>query len=507
MDRDEELSRIWMGDRLDRRQEAESIERFLVKEVDFFRRTHRERSVVLGLDAPYGRGKSWFLDRLSKQLALSHPVAKIDAWSDDFGDEPLVAFMSAIDEALSPYLSRSAKLGDRLAAAKAAAIPVIGKIIAGVTLKAVSKVAGDQIDEQVGTAFEEAVRGVREEKASEEDGAASLALSEAFSKLGSEIDALVDRQGAAMLAAYKQRKLSRETFRTNMRALIAAIDMHGQEIHAPLVVIVDELDRCRPNYAIRVLEEIKHFFEVPGVVFIIGLHGNQLSKSVNAVYGPNFDSEDYLRRFFTRRYELRAADIVELTHFVFREWGIDENKFSCPDLNVDDGYPLSTSRVVGLILSQWQVTPREIYSVMDGLRLFVEDWDYQDRIDVIALLILLVKTVRGADLNLSPIEESGPIVIKGIRWASSSGGSPCTFSISDYLLNLRTFSSQNLSDIMGEQRSRNGARNHAIAVLQAEYNARYNRPPRKSPKKSYILEYVDRVHRLARFVENPDVVS
>jgi predicted KAP-like P-loop ATPase len=31
----------------------------------------------------------------------------------------------------------------------------------------------------------------------------------------------------------------------------------------PLVFIVDELDRCKPEFAIRLIERIKHFFDIP----------------------------------------------------------------------------------------------------------------------------------------------------------------------------------------------------------------------------------------------------
>ncbi|WP_081764293.1 P-loop NTPase fold protein [Sphingobium sp. Ant17] len=67
---------------------------------------------------------------------------------------------------------------------------------------------------------------------------------------------------------------------------------------APIFVVVDELDRCRPDYAIALLESIKHLFDVPGVVFVIALHGRQLTASIEAVYGAKFDATAYLRRFF-----------------------------------------------------------------------------------------------------------------------------------------------------------------------------------------------------------------
>jgi hypothetical protein len=230
-----ERAAIWDGDRLNRRHEVETIEKFLVKEIQVFRRLGRDQSIVLGIDAPYGRGKSWFLERLAKQLKLSHPVARIDAWADDVGDEPLTAFMAAIDDALAPYLTVSKKLSDRMAAAKAAALPVMGKLVAGALVKAMSKVAGDEIEDQLGTVIEEAVRGAKQSGQSENQGAAADAMTEAFEKLSAEIDSLVDRQGAAMLAAYRQRKQSRQLFRENMRELVSAIEQNDGAGSPPLI--------------------------------------------------------------------------------------------------------------------------------------------------------------------------------------------------------------------------------------------------------------------------------
>lgn len=70
MNEDDQREAIWKGDRLGRRFEAETIEKFLTNEVEVFRRLGRNQSIVLGIDAPYGRGKSWFLERLANQLNL-----------------------------------------------------------------------------------------------------------------------------------------------------------------------------------------------------------------------------------------------------------------------------------------------------------------------------------------------------------------------------------------------------------------------------------------------------
>lgn len=499
--------KIWAGDLLYRRHEADTIEKYLVREMQAFCRLGRSQSIVLAIDSPYGRGKSWFVERLAKQLELSHPVARIDAWADDAGDEPLTAFMAAIDEALAPYLSTSKKLRGRLAAVKASALPVMGKLVSGALVKALSKIAGDEIEDQLGTAIEDAVRHAKDDEPEEEDGAAAQAMEAAFEKLGSEIDSLVDRRGAAMLAAYRQRKQSRVSFRNNMRELVAIIDSKDGAMRTPLMVVVDELDRCRPDYAIKVLEEIKHFFDIPGISFILALHGGQLSKSVKAIYGSEFDSEEYLRRFFTRRYELRSHPIVEMAAAVFNQWGMDENRFEFPAPTVADNYMLNKPRTIGLILSELKVTPREIFAIMDGLRLFMDGWDHPDPIEPMALLSLLVQVVRGQQLNFVQSDEVGHIRFKGIAIGPDGEGRAENFSIIEYLAALNPLAWRPLSEVGRESGGANAARNYLVGLLQNEWQARYSRSPTSPPHQSHLSDYIPRIADLARFIEKPEAES
>ena len=74
-------------------------------------------------------------------------------------------------------------------------------------------------------------------------------------------------------------------------------DRRNQGGSSRIVVIIDELDRCRPDYAIRFLETIKHVFEVAHVTFLLAIDKNQLTHSLRGVYGGDFDAEKYLERF------------------------------------------------------------------------------------------------------------------------------------------------------------------------------------------------------------------
>jgi len=88
----------------------------------------------------------------------------------------------------------------------------------------------------------------------------------------------------------------------------------------PLVILVDELDRCRPDFALDVLEKTKHIFDVKSVFFVFGLNKKELGKTIETIYG-RINSEHYLRRFFDETINLfnqanllnRTADEIGLT--------------------------------------------------------------------------------------------------------------------------------------------------------------------------------------------------
>ncbi len=492
------LDQIWVGDLLNRREEASSIERFIESEISFQNRMERTTSLVLAIDAPYGRGKTWFLDRLARQLELKHPVAKIDAWSDDASDEPLTAFMAAIDLALAPYLSKSQKLRDRLASAKAAAFPIIGKLVTGAAVKGLTKMAGDDIVDDLGETFQEAVRAAKIEMPQEFDDSVRVAAPEILSKLGEEIESLVDRRGAAMLEAYRQRKKSRNTFRENMHKLVQAIGDAGSSKQPPLVVIIDELDRCRPNYAIKILEEIKHFFDIPNIVFIISLHRGQLSKSVCSVYGNSFDSDEYLRRFFSRKYDLKEASTALLVESLIYECSMDMNKMRFPETN----FPvqkMENEKIISHLLADWGVSPRECFEIIDSLRIFINNWDNNFQIDGISVLSLIVKNARGDVLNFSIPKELGLINFSGWSYLSPNAANPKTFNASQYLSHIPQLSEIPLFDLADGGRGNDAAKNSAANFLSEERSFRSSDQILSKTARSYISEYTERVREVARF--------
>lgn len=65
-----------------------------------------------------------------------------------------------------------------------------------------------------------------------------------------------------------------------------------------LVIFIDELDRCKPSFAIEMLERIKHYFDDERIIFVVSLNKEQLIHTISTYYGSKFDSTRYLNRFF-----------------------------------------------------------------------------------------------------------------------------------------------------------------------------------------------------------------
>ena len=94
---------------------------------------------------------------------------------------------------------------------------------------------------------------------------------------------------------------------TSLNKLIDEILPKGKK----LLLIVDELDRCKPTYAVELLETIKHLFKNERIIFLISNNSEQLMHSITNYYGTNFDGYGYLNRFFDLIIELNEVSVKE----------------------------------------------------------------------------------------------------------------------------------------------------------------------------------------------------
>lgn len=90
-----------------------------------------------------------------------------------------------------------------------------------------------------------------------------------------------------------------------------------------LVVFVDELDRCRPSYAVQLLERIKHYFELDNVTFVFSINSKELQHTVKRCYGEDFSAGRYLDRFFDLRLSLPPIN----TQNLYQKMGIEDSEW------------------------------------------------------------------------------------------------------------------------------------------------------------------------------------
>ena len=90
------------------------------------------------------------------------------------------------------------------------------------------------------------------------------------------------------------------------------ITEHSQK----LIIIIDELDRCRPDYAVNLLEKIKHFFDDDRVIFLFSTNKEQITHTIKKFYGYHFDATSYLNRFFDFQFILSDIDSGRYLNYI-----------------------------------------------------------------------------------------------------------------------------------------------------------------------------------------------
>lgn len=96
--------------------------------------------------------------------------------------------------------------------------------------------------------------------------------------------------------ARRDMKEGRENFNSTLEVIGRGV---RKQTGKPLVFIIDELDRCRPDFALDLLERIKHVFSVPGIVFVLVYNGEQMREHIRCRYGNDVRADVYLNKFIS----------------------------------------------------------------------------------------------------------------------------------------------------------------------------------------------------------------
>lgn len=305
---------LWLDDRLNRKREGQWLVQFLTSKYAVTETEH-SKNYVLNVNAEWGFGKTYFLHNLAEELkAKQHVVVCFDAWKNDFSENALLSFIAEINEELTNQGLLSAtdgKLAGIARSMKNAALPLLGgfftKQLFGMSLQGVVAVFEDEQES--------------------EDASAKTTEQSDLSKDITTVASSVSTKAAELaLKEYQTTKSAIGHFRENLKALVKGLE-DNTEFKAPLFILIDELDRCKPSYSIQLLETIKHLFNVEGVYFIVATASEQLSHSINAVYGEKFESKRYLNRFFDQEYSLKSPDKAEYCNFIWSKYLSDETVF------------------------------------------------------------------------------------------------------------------------------------------------------------------------------------
>lgn len=229
-----------------------------------------EDSMVVALDGPWGSGKSFFLQRWvgahSLEFEGKATTVYLDAFKSDYLDDPLIALTSAIAQRFENESEPDRRVS--WGKAKKSAVALSGSAF--------------RVGLRMGTA-----------------GLYELAGPIIEAALGSASEDIENWAEDTFWKQERSRKSAMDDFRSALEDLTVA-GADGEESRS-LVIVVDELDRCRPDYALAMLEVAKHFFSVPRVHFVLGVNMDAMKHIVRVRYGAKIDAGEYLKRFVTVR--------------------------------------------------------------------------------------------------------------------------------------------------------------------------------------------------------------
>lgn len=393
----ETFEEIWEGDLFGRRKEAEDLIGYLTSVAQRPLTREDGHAHVLAVDSEYGFGKTFFLRRLARHMRKSHAVAYVDAWADDLEDEPLVALAATLEEALGSWSEKSDGIRHSLAefknkAGRVAKIVSLGIIKRGVGFL-ITQGAVDALGDEISQAGDIS-KDIRKDAL--KDAAAGL-ISDASLEDHHDSVSSMDKK----IARFRAGKTAIKDMKASLSQIVKHLSDNNMQL--PITIIIDELDRCRPTYAIKLLEEIKHLFDVSGVAFVLGLHGKQLSHSVSAAYGERFDGSAYLRRFFSRRYTLKSVDLDPLISNLEKNFSIPIHRFQYFSVR-KAGHQTSPSTIpFNSMISQYMdfygLKARDAFELMEMLQTSAA-LTHPHRILLPYLVPLIISHIKGGNAPL-----------------------------------------------------------------------------------------------------------
>lgn len=269
-------------DEFKRKPIAENIIRLLTSPIDLS---------PMVIDGGWGTGKTEFCQKLIRLMQQQYPDYQpvyIDAFRSDHSGEPLLALLAEIIKACTPE-----DTGDQPSEQRKNITRKVAKV-AGFVMKTVAKAAVGHVLKQNTDDLAEEFQKIMND-GQDADSLAETVTDAAATIASHTIDATIE----ALLKEQIEAEKNLETLKACLKELAA---------EKPIILFIDELDRCRPDYAVDMLEVIKHVFDVENVKVVLVTNTKQLRAAINHRYGMEVDAQKYLDKFL--KYSFALPDKV-----------------------------------------------------------------------------------------------------------------------------------------------------------------------------------------------------
>ena len=260
----------------------------------------------IAIDGDWGSGKTWILDALESQLSSDeYLIFHYNAWENDFYEEPLVALLSVMLESLR-QIKKVKEIGSR------------ANVVSS-SILALSKIVGVITEKKLGVNLSDTLDAIKNTNAAWHD---AVLTDDDFNTLLPLANAL--------------KQVKKVLFELNSDFKI--------------ILVVDELDRCLPEYAIKVLERLHHVCNKMPVFQIIAIDKSNLADSICKVFGKNFSNptlkdnimqfaDSYLQKFIDISIPLpngkpdKSLEVMNGLEKEFCEWTRDNSAGAPIDFN------------------------------------------------------------------------------------------------------------------------------------------------------------------------------
>jgi hypothetical protein len=271
-----------------------------------------DENIIIGIDSQWGEGKSIFAKMFSAHLQNTRETLAIyfDAFENDYQRDPFLAIASEVVDLINTH-SPELKTEFKSSAIKASKAIARGALRIGIKTLTAGVLDGSIIDE-LGTVDE----------------------------IGNEISQGLDQILIERLDEAKADKNSLENFRSTLESHISKIG-NGR----PVVFIIDELDRCRPDFSLELIEQIKHLFTVKNLKFILITNKKQTQAIIKKRYGTEIDAHLYLQKFIDLWISLPRIETEYQSHTsTYLKYLI--NKIATPEEKISNDTTIETLKEI-----------------------------------------------------------------------------------------------------------------------------------------------------------------